>query len=107
MKAQLPGAVHGEVTAVMFNLGYLPGGDKERVTQPATTRSALAAAADLLRSGGRITVVLYVGHPGGEREAQVVRQWAANLDQQRFQVLAYAFLNQTNDPPRLLVIEKQ
>ena len=33
----LPASIAGRVGAVMFNLGYLPGGDKQRTTQPAGT----------------------------------------------------------------------
>jgi predicted methyltransferase len=106
MAAHVPEAVHGRVAAVTFNLGYLPGGDKEIVTQPATTVPALNAAAELLRPGGRISVVLYTGHPGGDAEAEAVNRWAAALDQAHFDALSYTFSNHTNDPPRLLVVEK-
>lgn len=50
---------------VAFNLGYLPGGDKRIITSSASTLLALEAAKDLLLPGGLISVVAYVGHPGG------------------------------------------
>lgn len=50
---------------VAFNLGYLPGGDKGIITQSATTLLALEAAKELLLPGGVISIVAYVGHPGG------------------------------------------
>jgi hypothetical protein len=59
--------------AVMFNLGYLPGGDHELVTRPETTVRALSAAFRLLRPGGVLTCVVYPGHPGGNEEAVAVR----------------------------------
>lgn len=64
------------VAAVMFNLGYLPGGDHGRITRTEETLPALAAAVSLLRPGGVVTVVCYPGHPGGEEEAAAVRIWA-------------------------------
>ena len=48
-----------------FNLGYLPGGDKTLITEPKTTLEALNVAKDILMPGGLISLVVYVGHPGG------------------------------------------
>lgn len=108
MPDALPPEAEGHVAAVMFNLGYLPGGpDKTRTTTPETTLPALQAAAALLAEGGVLTVVCYTGHPGGAEEAQAVRRWAEALSQKRFRVLGYRFLNQKNDPPRLIVVEKK
>lgn len=50
---------------VAFNLGYLPGGDKEIKTRSETTLMALEAAKRILIPGGLISIVVYVGHPGG------------------------------------------
>lgn len=95
------------VQGVMFNLGYLPGGDKTVVTRPATTVQALQGACDVLAPGGVVTIVLYTGHPGGQEEAEAVEAWTAALDQRAFHVLSYRYVNQRNAPPRLLVIEKR
>ena len=37
-----------KVKAVMFNLGYLPGGDKKIITQAHSTVAALSAAIDVV-----------------------------------------------------------
>lgn len=50
---------------VTFNLGYLPGGDKNLITKVDTTLQALQAASNVLQPGGLISIVAYVGHPGG------------------------------------------
>jgi SAM-dependent methyltransferase len=99
--------VDGPIATVMFNLGYLPGGDKARVTQPSTTVSALRQAVDRLRVGGIVTVVCYTGHPGGQEEAEAVVAWAEALPQERFSVLRYGFLNQRNAPPFLIAVERR
>lgn len=70
----------GRIAAVMFNLGYLPGGgDPSVITKPDTTLAALETALALLRPGGILTCVLYPGHPGGDAEAATVERWAAEL----------------------------
>ncbi|MBK5936411.1 MULTISPECIES: class I SAM-dependent methyltransferase [Halorhodospira] len=68
---------HGSVDSVMFNLGYLPGGDRSVTTHPERTRPALDAARQLLRPGGLISVIAYRGHPGGPDEARCVASWMA------------------------------
>lgn len=55
----------GAFRLVAFNLGFLPGGDKEIITKPETTLPALEAAKKILMPGGLISLVVYVGHPGG------------------------------------------
>ncbi|MEM7084000.1 MAG: class I SAM-dependent methyltransferase [Pseudomonadota bacterium] len=62
----------GDVGAVMFNLGYLPGADHRVVTTPVSTRSAIAAACRWLRPGGLVSVLVYVGHDGGAEELGTV-----------------------------------
>ena len=62
----------GRVAGVMFNLGYLPGGDKSVITTKASTVTAVSLAVDLLRADGILTVLAYIGHPGGQEEAQAV-----------------------------------
>ena len=74
MDAVLPSEVLGQVVAVTFNLGYLPGGDKSVVTQTTTTRMALRLSMDLLRPGGLLVVVAYRGHPGGAEECEGVQE---------------------------------
>jgi 16S rRNA C1402 N4-methylase RsmH len=97
----------GAVGAIMFNLGYLPGGDHSVTTEPATTRRALAASLELLRPGGVITIVTYPGHEGGEAEAKAVADWTASLPEDDVLALSYRFPNQTGDPPRLYAVEKR
>lgn len=65
----------GRVAAVLFNLGYLPGGDQSIKTTAANTRLALDSARRLLRHDGLLCVTAYRGHEGGPEEAAVVEEW--------------------------------
>ncbi len=96
-----------QVRAVMFNLGYLPGGEKTVITRPETTLAALGAAVEMLEPGGIVTVVLYTGHEGGREETDAVLGWAQTLDQARFTSIHYRFLNQRHGPPELLAVERR
>ena len=95
------------IQAAMFNLGYLPKGDKSKVTLPETTLVAVESCLEHLSPGGRITIILYTGHPGGKNEALAVRAALQSLDQEDFTVAQYCFLNQANSPPELLVVERR
>ena len=66
------GLDNGSVAAIMFNLGYLPGGDKRITTKVESTLRAIDNALSLLQAGGILTVLAYRGHPGGEAEYQAV-----------------------------------
>jgi len=76
----LPEAMKGQVKAVMFNLGYLPGSDQRIVTRADTTLYALAAALDVLHPQGCISLLVYRGHQGGEEEYQAILQWLDDED---------------------------
>jgi tRNA A58 N-methylase Trm61 len=101
----LPGEASGRVAAVMFNLGYLPGGDKAIITTAETTLRALTGALSLLRVGGVVTVVLYPAHPGGGAEAEAVRGLAVLLPQ-ALTVTHHTRLGADRPVPELLVIER-
>lgn len=102
LKTDLP----PEIAGAIFNLGYLPAGDKTIITKSATTLAALKALLPPLKVGGRILLVLYYGHPGGLTEKDALLDFCQNLPQEDFQVTLYQFLNQKNSPPMLLSLEK-
>ena len=102
----VPRCHHGRVATVMFNLGYLPGGDKSMITREQTTLSALQQALDILRAGGLCTVVCYPGHEGGAQEAAAVLRFIENLDHDACRVERHDSEHRVNSPPFLLAIKK-
>ncbi|QDU36039.1 bifunctional tRNA (mnm(5)s(2)U34)-methyltransferase/FAD-dependent cmnm(5)s(2)U34 oxidoreductase [Maioricimonas rarisocia] len=84
LAAAIPVELHGRIAAVMFNLGYLPGGDHSVVTRTDATLQALEAALELVRPGGVMTVMVYRGHPGGQEEAAAVERLLVDLDPHRW-----------------------
>lgn len=69
----IPASLHGRIGAAMFNLGYLPGGDKSITTQVESTVRAVAAGLRVLRSGGVLLILVYPGHPDGRVELDALR----------------------------------
>lgn len=99
--------IHENVTAIIYNLGYLPGGDKSLITKPESTINSIKKGLVLLKSKGILVLVIYYGHPGGQNEKNEVFQLVENLNQKEFNVLKYEFINQDNEPPILIAIEKK
>jgi 16S rRNA C1402 N4-methylase RsmH len=106
-KTTLPASAHGKVAGAIFNLGYLPGGDKSIVTVPQTTISAVDQLLDMLAPEGIIVIVVYHGHPEGQIERDTLLDYVSSIDQNRAHVLQYQFLNQKNNPPFIIAIEKR
>jgi len=98
--------VPGKVSAAIFNLGYLPGSNHEIVTRGASTIQALESLLYLLKVGGLIVLVVYHGHEGGKSEKDALLSFVQQLPQSYAHVLSYQFVNQQNDPPFILAIEK-
>jgi ubiquinone/menaquinone biosynthesis C-methylase UbiE len=94
------------VAAVVFNLGYLPGGERRIITRPEQTLAALDQAAHLLLPGGIITVCIYTGHPGGAEEGVAVERWAAGLAPEAFNVWVSCPFNRPSSAPYVLLVEK-
>ncbi len=94
------------VDAIMFNLGFLPGSKSKIITTAHTTLLAIQKALDIMQSGGLMTIVFYPGHDGGQEELNLVRDYLASLPQASFEVSHLCFINQVNNPPQLIVIQK-
>jgi predicted methyltransferase len=101
LAAAVPADWPGTVSAVMFNLGYLPGSDKRVVTQPDTTLRGLASAVGMLSPSGMLSVVVYPGHAGGGAEAGAVEHWASTLPDDWF------VQRMTSPGPSLFLVGRQ
>lgn len=104
--ARLADYVYGKIRVCMFNLGYLPGGDHQITTRPETTIKAIAASLGLLKIGGLATIVAYPGHQPGKAEWDELRNYLTGLPQQQFEVAEISFINQVNNPPVLIIVQK-
>ncbi len=94
------------VSAVMYNLGYLPGSNRRVTTETASTLASFEQALNLINPGGVITIVLYPGHFKGRREKEALLPVCNSLSLSDYAVLHIKLVNQANDPPELLVIQK-
>ncbi len=89
----------GPFKGFVFNLGYLPGGDKTITTRTDTTIQAIETALSLLAVDGFMLVVCYPGHSEGEREARAVDDIMARLDHAHYHVIKTHLPNTRSSSP--------
>jgi uncharacterized protein YbbK (DUF523 family) len=97
--------VKENICAGMFNLGYLPGGDKSITTRHETTLRAIVSATELLDFGGALLIAVYPGHEEGTIEGNLIENLLSYCDRK---VLCCSKLKIVNSPksPFFFLIEK-
>ena len=94
------------VDAIVFNFGWLPGGDHSLFTLPETSIAAIQAGLRLLKVGGLMTLGIYYGGQSGFSERDALLQYLPTIDYRRFTVTITTFCNRPNNPSILAVIIK-
>ncbi len=92
--------------AVVFNLGYLPGGDHSKATHAESTIPAIEAALKAIKRGGVISICIYSGGDSGFEEKNQVLEYLKTLDQRKYLVIKNDFYNKPNNPPIPVFIVK-
>ena len=103
---QLDVQVPGQVDAVLFNLGYLPGAEHTAVTRRESTKCAVDQALAKLKVNGIAVIVVYPGHPEGKAEADMLAAYLAALPCRQFTVGCYRLLNHQQNAPYAYLVER-
>lgn len=99
--------LNSKVDLVIYNLGYLPGGDKSIKTSSISTITSLnTILKEFLNKNGLVFITAYTGHAGGEKEYSDLIEFINGLDQKQFNAMNFNFINQKNHPPKLIAIER-
>lgn len=96
-----------KIDAVIFNLGYLPSGDKSITTLETSTKNAILNLIDKFENNKKmmILIVVYPGHSEGIKESIWLDEYLMNMDSS-YMTSKYQPLNQKN-APYILIIEKK
>ena len=94
------------VDGIMFNIGWLPGGDHDTFSTSKTSLIALEKALELLKPGGVMSLCLYYGKENGTEERDAILDLVKGWDQKRCSVLLCDFINRASCPPIAVLIEK-
>lgn len=64
-----------KISLIIFNLGYLPNGNKEITTTYKTTIKAIENSLKLLNNKGHIVITIYPGHQEGKKESIEIEKY--------------------------------
>ncbi|MBE0701135.1 MAG: class I SAM-dependent methyltransferase [Acholeplasmataceae bacterium] len=91
---------------VIFNLGYLPGGDKSKTTTSDVTIRTIEKILPMLKPDGFIQLVVYPGHAEGYVELQMLEAFLMTLDTAHHKIVKAYLPYQDNNPPIIFHILK-
>jgi hypothetical protein len=95
------------IKLIVYNLGYLPGGNKKETTLSETTILSLQNALNLVQAGGVISLTCYPGHDEGLQEEQKLLQFVQSLSPLKWSCCHHQWLNRKNAPSLLLLQKAQ
>ncbi len=91
-----------DVKLIVYNLGYLPGGNKELTTRHETTLESLKSGLSILQSDGALSITCYPGHAEGAIEQKAIVDFLQTLDR-RYQICHHVWLNRPLSPTWILL----
>ncbi len=87
------------VSLVVFNFGYLPGGDHNLATKADTSIVAIREGLKLLKKGGMMSLCIYSGGDSGFEERDAILKELKELDSKQYLVIVSSYYNRPNNPP--------
>ena len=91
--------VQGEVSCIVFNFGYLPGGDHALATKKESSIEAIETGLSILEKGGMMSLCIYSGGDSGFEERDAILSYIQNLDAKKYLVIVSQYYNRPNNPP--------
>ncbi len=95
-----------KISCVMFNFGYLPGGDHSICTKPDSSIRAVSVGLERLMPGGVMCLCIYSGGDTGYEEKEALLTYLKALDQSQYLVIVSEYYNRKNDPPIPVLVYK-
>ena len=94
------------IKAGMFNLGYLPGGNKKITTMRETTMPAIESAISLLDRDGILLIAVYPGHAEGDAEGKMIAEYLSTLIRFKYCATRINILNSPTSPSFYIIAAK-
>ncbi|WP_244833609.1 class I SAM-dependent methyltransferase [Clostridium sp. BJN0001] len=93
---------------IMYNLGFLPGGeDKSITTKAETSLKSIIDGLTILNHGGMMSIAIYRGHSEGKNEEKVILNYLKEIPKGKYGVMYHSFFNRSDDAPLLVIVEKK
>lgn len=100
----MAGYVTEPVSCIVFNFGYLPGGNHALATRPDTSIRAIEEGLKLLKKGGMMHLCIYSGKDSGFEEKTAIMEYLHTLNSREYLVLVTEYYNRPNHPPMPVMI---
>ena len=99
-------AQENSVSCIVFNFGYLPGGDHNLSTRKESSIEAIHTGLRLLRKGGLMSLCIYSVGDSGFEERDAILEELKTLDGKKYLVIKSEYYNRPNNPPMPVMIIK-
>jgi Putative rRNA methylase len=83
---------------IVYNLGYLPGGNKTLTTKWDTTLQSIQNALPIVSSGGAISITCYPRHEEGGKEQAALLNFLKTLPQAKWHICHHVWINRPLSP---------
>ena len=87
------------VNCIIFNFGYLPGGDHSLSTKASSSITAI-------EQGGLMSLCIYSGGDSGFEERNALLSYLKELDHKKYLVIRSSYYNRPKNPPIPVLIWK-
>lgn len=94
-------------SAILFNLGFMPGQDKTVLTSADTSMTAIKKALDCICEDGLVSIVTYRGHTEGREEHERILEYVSSLPSKQFHVAFFNMINQKKTAPSVFFITRK
>ncbi len=91
------------IRLIVYNLGYLPGGDKGKTTKVSSTLKSVERSLDLLLPGGMVSITCYPGHAEGKKEQEALLREVESLSPKIWSVSHHTWANRRLSPSLIIV----
>lgn len=96
-----------KIDLVVYNLGYLPKGDKKITTKANGVIQSIKNAMKILNFNSSIYLLNYRGHNEGLNEELALEEYIKLIDQSYIDVFKLSHMNGKNKPVNLYIFEKK
>lgn len=96
-----------KIDLAVYNLGYLPKGDKTITTKYESTLESLKKLLQLLGKNAKVYMTIYPGHDQGRIEASKIEDFIARLPNNKYAIMKISYPNKGTIAPYIVIIEKK
>jgi len=91
---------------IVYNLGYLPRGDKSITTQTDSTLESVKKSLQIAAVDGAVSITCYPGHDEGEREELALIDFVKMLPADQWSVCHHKWLNRPRSPSFIWIVRQ-